>query len=453
MKKILVLIVLCGVALWAARPVTARFCADIVMDDDEHLKFDLRLLNNVVPDSKWKLPDSLPCGSVGWKNSIAFTYGSREFILTGRASDISEHFSCKLCADDKRLQKKATFKPYIDELHYSYYKRYDEEKKSVDQKSLENLYGKKMKAVWNGAYSCYCPSYELPKWSTSLDIVIEGECPPVEENVVDSTSKGGSGGCSVDDSLENDEGEFVAFGQLSSLSKTLKNSPVDSTPAEGLFACYRSYASEYNHPVEAYASFKPMNMVDDPKGSEESLECFEVNGERFLVYGTNVPGMFYSTSVSNGRYYGGNCYLSKGDFKKMETVEKPFYTCGYGNTSSRGCKAVPHGMDVVVNMDMKYEGWNRKDLWFYAELMNAENVDAFITKIEYHNEKKELLPRNITAKAIVAIGDDAARKTAGMAFYNKTKKVKYEKYARNHFSSLKEAIGACKNFQFESFIK
>lgn len=452
MKKILVLIVLCGVALWAARPVTARFCADIVMDDDEHLKFDLRLLNNVVPDSKWKLPDSLPCGSVGWKNSIAFTYGSREFILTGRASDISEHFSCKLCADDKRLQKKATFKPYIDELHYSYYKRYDEEKKSVDQKSLENLYGKKMKAVWNGAYSCTCPSYETPEWTTSLNVIIDGECSDSVLAALAIPSGSSNGNCSAGASL--DAGEEDSLGISWNLDEQeSEKEPEDPPPAKGLFACYRSYASEYNHPVEAYASFKPMNMVDDPKGSEESLECFEVNGERFLVYGTNVPGMFYSTSVSNGRYYGGNCYLSKGDFKKMETVEKPFYTCGYGNTSSRGCKAVPHGMDVVVNMDMKYEGWNRKDLWFYAELMNAENVDAFITKIEYHNEKKELLPRNITAKAIVAIGDDAARKTAGMAFYNKTKKVKYEKYARNHFSSLKEAIGACKNFQFESFIK
>lgn len=443
MKNILILIVLCWAALWAKGPNTAHFCVSHIRDDDSHFDFALRLQGSVSPDSKWKLPDSLPCGSVGWKNSIAFKHESREFVLTDSVGDASEMFSCKLCNDGSRLQKKATFKPYIDELHYSYYKRYDEEKKSVDQKSLENLYGKKMKAVWDGAYSCTCPSYETPEWSTSLDIVIEGECPPVEENVVDSTSKGGSGGCSVDDSLEDDEGEFVAFGQLSSLSKTLKNSPVDSTPAKGLFACYRSYASEYNHPVEAYASFKPMNMVDDPKGSEESLECFEVNGERYLVFGTNVPEMSYSTRVPD-RYYGDECYRADGDFKNMKLVETPFYSCGIKGTDFRGCKAVSHGSDVVVNMESKYEGFNRKDLWLYAELMDAEDVKDFMDKVYYRYEGKISLPQNITAGTIVSMGDEAARKTAGMAFYNKTKRVKYEKYGRNHFSSLKDAVKACR---------
>ena len=442
MKNILILIVLCWAALWAKGPNTAHFCVSHIRDDDSHFDFALRLQGSVSPDSKWKLPDSLPCGSVGWKNSIAFTYGSREFILTGRASDISEHFSCKLCADDKRLQKKTTFKPYIDELHYSYYKRYDEEKKSVDQKSLENLYGKKMKAVWDGAYSCTCPSYETPEWTTSLNVIIDGECSDSVLAALAISSGSSNGNCSAGASLDAGEEDSLGVAWNFDEQKSEKE-PMDPAPAKGLFACYRSYASEYNHPVEAYASFKPMNMVDDPKGSEESLECFEVNGERYLVFGTNVPEMSYSTRVPD-RYYGDECYRADGDFKNMKLVETPFYSCGTKGTDFRGCKAVSHGSDVVVNMESKYEGFNRKDLWLYAELMDAEDVDAFITKIEYHNEKKELLPRNITAKVIVSMGDESARKTAGMAFYNKTKRVKYEKYGRNHFSSLKDAVKACR---------
>lgn len=442
MKNILILIVLCGAALWAKAPATVRFCASHIRDDSSYFGFHLHLQGRVLPDSKWKLPDSLPCGSIGWKNSIAFTYGSREFILTGRASDISEHFSCKLCADDKRLQKKATFKPYIDELHYSYYKRYDEEKKSVDQKSLENLYGKKMKAVWNGAYSCTCPSYETPEWTTSLNVIIDGECSDSVLAALTIPSGSSNGNCSAGASL--DAGEEDSLGISWNLDEQeSEKEPEDPPPAKGLFACYRSYASEYNHPVEAYASFKPMNMVDEPMGTEESLECFEVNGERYLVFGTNVPEMSYSTRVPD-RYYGDECYRADGDFKNMKLVETPFYSCGIKGTDFRGCKAVSHGSDVVVNMESKYEGFNRKDLWLYAELMDAEDVKDFMDKVYYRYEGKISLPQNITAGTIVSMGDEAARKTAGMAFYNKTKRVKYEKYGRNHFSSLKDAVKACR---------
>lgn len=422
MKKILLLIVLCSAILWANGPTTVRFCALNVGENDSHISFYLHMLGDVLPDKKWNLPDSLPCGSVRWKNWLSFKHRGVEFELDESVLNPSERFSCKLCDGGNRLLRKPTFKSRIEDLRYSYYRSsYSQEKISIDKDFLKSLYGKTIKAVWEGAYSCFCPEYETPKWTTTLNMVVEGECP---SSVVTNSV----GTCS-DDNVADDEvaEEYVSnegFGDsVKSFVEgvlTRENSPKDPTPAEGLFACYYGNATKNYHPVNAYASFKPMIMADKAQGLEESLECFEDNGERFLVFGTNIPRMFYSTAELHKRGYKDECFVNKGNFDKMEEIEKPFYTCGYTKTDYRGCKAVSHGVDIVVNMDLKCEVWGQK----------------------------ALLPQNVTEQVLLNVGDDAAQKTAGMQFYKGRKKVKYEKYDRNHFKSLKEAVNACKVFDF-----
>jgi len=450
MKKILMLIVLCGIALWAKGPATARFCVRDISDDGSFFSFNLYLQGNVLPDKKWNFPDSLPCGSLRWKNKLSFEYGGTKFNLEGNESDLSERFSCKLCSDDKRLLKKPTFKSRIENLRFSY--SYSQEKNSIDKEFLESLYGKTVKATWDGAYSCYCPEYETPRWTATLNLIVEGECPSsmtvmaTEAFNEELQTEGGvaEGNCS-DESFDDDTG---GIGKDVFVWSNLPKGPGDPVPAEGLFACYSHFNSMFHHPVNAYASFKPMIMVDEARGLEESLECFEIKGERFLVFGTNVPGMSYSTGVPDEYGYDYRCFVSKGDFDKMEEVETPFYTCGKNKTDFTGCKAVPHGVDIVVNMDMTYEGWDRNDLWFYVKLMESEDIKSFVDYIRYDHWEKLSLPQNVTESVLRNIGDEAAQKTAGMWFYKGCKRVKYEKYDRNHLKSLKEAVESCKVFGF-----
>ena len=54
-----------------------------------------------------------------------------------------------------------------------------------------------------------------------------------------------------------------------------------------------------------------------------------------------------------------------------------------------------------------------------------------------------LLPANVSKKAVQKLGDEAARKTAGMAFYKGTRRAHYEKFSKGQLNSMKDALGKC----------
>ena len=137
------------------------------------------------------------------------------------------------------------------------------------------------------------------------------------------------------------------------------------------------------------------------------------------------------------------------DFKKKKLWEKSFYSCNRDESTSGGCKAVEHGLDFVMDANGNFIGWDRKALWLYLELKEANDIKAFYDALGNNILFKEiLLPANFSENTVQELGDDAARKTAGMAFYKGKKRVRYKRFKQNQFKSMKEAIDMCKKSKF-----
>lgn len=174
-----------------------------------------------------------------------------------------------------------------------------------------------------------CPSYESITLKTKLNVVIDGPCPPVEVSasekkteVVDTKTEVDS---TEDDSLDEDSLETVWEWRRNGYS-----SEEDMVLAEGVFPCYYNNANEKHHPVNSYGSTKRMNMVDKPEASGESLECFEVDGKRYLVFGSNVPNQFYSEDVHYGKFTRTYCYENFNGFKEMKNEKLRFILANMG---------------------------------------------------------------------------------------------------------------------------
>ena len=451
-RKCLSLLFVLSCSLFAKGASTAHFCVDYFERNDESYSLIVASTRGLLPDSKWKWPDSIACGDVFWENKLVLNYKDEEIVFNADYDTTSENLSCKICNSDDRLRKRGVFPPSIDFLKaHEYYSSFERENKSpIDSAFVRDLYGKKIKAEWNSALSCSCPSYRAPVLKTTLNIVIDGECPKkkpiaetqnaavenkpsVEDTVVEKTVE--------TDSL--DEGTWVSSECSSCLDKCVSDEE-EKLPemAAGMFPCYWEDATRENHQVHFYGSSKQMNMADKPEGLVENMECFDVNGERFLVFGTNVPKQYYS-ELKRGYWFLPSCYESVNDFEKMKPREKPFYFCEK-ESAPGGCKAVAHGIDIVFDVNGKFSGWDRKVLWLYAKLMKSGDAYSFMRDVRYGDLNKVLLPANMSEKVLIEIGNDAAQKTAGMAFYRGTQKVGYEKFSRKQLTSLKEALGKCK---------
>ena len=439
-------------SLFAKGVPTAHFCVDYFERNDENYNLIVASTRGLLPDSKWKWPDSIACGDVFWENKLVLNYKDEEIVFDADYDTTSEHFSCKICNSDGRLRKRKVFPPSIDFLNaHKYYPSFRKDNKSpIDSVFVRGLYGKKIKAEWNSALSCSCPSYSAPVLKTTLNIVIDGECPkkkPIEETQNATVENKPAAGESVaEESVEADsldEETSVSSGCSSCLDKCTSDEE-EKLPemAVGMFPCYWEDATREKHQVGFYGSTKQMNMADKPEGLVENMECFDVNGERFLVFGTNVPKQFYSEQ-KRGYWSLPSCYESVNDFEKMVVREKPFYFCK-DKSAPEGCKAVAHGIDIVFDVSGKFSGWDREALWLYAKLMESSDAYSFMHDVRYGELNKVLLPANVMGKVLLKLGDDAAQKTAGMAFYRGTQKVSYEKFSRKQLTSLKDALGKCK---------
>ena len=128
----------------------------------------------------------------------------------------------------------------------------------------------------------------------------------------------------------------------------------------------------------------------------------------------------------------------------MKKRDTPFYSCEKEMSSPKGCKAKEHGLDFVMNEKGEFNGWDRKALWLYARLREAKDAVSFMDSLKYGELEKEiLLPANISKKTVQKLGDEAARKTAGMSFYEGTRRARYEKFGKNQLNSMKDALDKC----------
>ena len=439
-------------SLFAKGASTAHFCIDYFERNDENYNLIVASTRGLLPDSKWKWPDSIACGNVFWENKLVLNYNDEEIVFDADYDTTSESLSCKICNSNDRLQKRGVFPPSIDFLNaHKYYSSFERKNKSpIDSAFVKGLYGKKIKAEWSSALSCSCPSYRAPVLKTTLNIVIDGECPknkPIAKvQKATSEKEPAAGESAAEESVEADsldEETSVSSGCSSCLDKCTSDEE-EKLPelAAGMFPCYWEDATREKHQVGFYGSTKQMNMADKPEGLVENMECFDVSGERFLVFGTNVPKQFYSEQ-KRGYWSLPSCYEGVNDFEKMVVREKPFYFCK-DKSAPEGCKAVAHGIDIVFDVSGKFSGWDRKALWLYAKLMESSDAYSFMHDVRDGELNKVLLPANVSEKVLTEIGNDAAQKTAGMAFYRGTQKVGYEKFIRKQLTSLKDALGKCK---------
>lgn len=298
----------------------------------------------------------------------------------------------------------------------------------VDSAFIRELYGKKIKAEWESGLFCVCPYYSPALFKTELDVVIDGPCSPT----MDSTTW----------ELKQDESDW----RCTAKDKSSGPSQEEAALPDGMMPCFFSYREKKWAEPLYYVSTKRMNMVGKPEGLDENLECFDVNGERLVVFGSNVPDQTYNEVKGP---LGGDCYANFSDFNKKKLWEKSFYSCNRDESTSGGCKAVEHGLDFVMDANGNFIGWDRKALWLYLELKEANDVQAFYEALGNNILFKEtLLPANFSENTVQELGDDAARKTAGMAFYKGKKRVRYKRFKQNQLKSMKDAIDMCKTSKF-----
>lgn len=392
---------------WAKVPPTAHFCVQHFLKSENNYEMVIRPVGEIVADRKW--PDSLACGNVFWKNSFALDYKGERIEFKGDYRDVLKGSVCKICTDEARLQNSVVPAPSMDKMSaYEYYTSREiseKNKRPIEKSFVEELYGKKLKVEWESSLSCTCPRYEVSTMKIKLNVVIDGECARAAADSVRNDEEN-VGGCSC------------FGGEKCALGVDGKETKKDTVLAPGMFPCY-SFYSTYEHPkVNYYGSSKVMNMDGRPEGRGVSLGCFNIRGENYLVLGSNVPNQIH-TAFDDEDY--NHCYDSVKNLKQRKRLETPFYSCRGSKSSPKGCLPKENGIDFVFDSKGKFTG---------REYDEGEMKDV-------------LLPANVSEKTLAEIGDDAARKTAGMAFYCGDTRVGYKKFGRNQLHSLKDALDEC----------
>lgn len=395
--------------LFAEETSTAHFCVQDFQRriDDNYIK--IQSVGDVVLVKNREWLDTLVCGNIIWKNKFVLEYKGESFEFKGDYNTVPNKSICKFCTDEERLRRKAVPAPSMSELlAYKYYSEDEisEEKGHPLHKSfIEELYGKKFSVEWNSVLSCSCPLYGVSDFKTQLDVVIDGDCATNSSKKKPQVNSECSGKCTSDQKKKDAQPKK------------------DTVLAPGMFPCY-SFYSTYEHPeVKYYGSSKVMNMDGRPEGRGTSLGCFNIRGKNYLVLGSNVPSQIHTAFDDDDYNY---CYDSVKNLKQKKRLETPFYSCG-SNSSPKGCLPKEKGIDFVFDSKGKYTGWGYYTSWEYD---GGEMKDV-------------LLPANVSEKTLAEIGNEAAQKTAGMAFYCGGTRVGYKKFGRNQLHSLKDALDEC----------
>jgi hypothetical protein len=206
--------------------------------------------------------------------------------------------------------------------------------------------------------------------------------------------------------------------------------------------------------IQNYASKKTLPVHGKSSGIDESLECYHVDGKSYINFGTDLPAETYYRQFPDKTF--AKCYTDSTNCNYSDTtapqLTTPFYLCKKFNLKEGGCEPTEHGIDFIIGESLQFEGWNRNGMHYFFRQKN-EGIDEFINQLFYFDppsqEYREILPEGISNKDIGRMGDEAARKTPGMFFYDGLTKVGYEKFEKPMFKNLKEAMQHCKEHRFK----
>ena len=430
MKKIaLLLCCFLAVSVSAKKPV--QFC--VSFEDEEHYRLLLvdESPTDFTPAKKTgTIPDSIVCNEPFWAYTFWPSFEGdkrsnfqRRDYDRGKIDDLNKRCSEKdLLANAKKATPILEWNSNtIDGAVYH---------KENARKFVQKFYKKTFTGYWMADLACTCPHFEMAHHASTFKAKIVGECEPdfkKELRVVPET-------------IPKD----TIIPERYRKPKPIANP--DWIP------CYTKDYINGGCRIENYVSFKPLPVHGKTSGTDESLECFRVDGKSYINFATNLPAESYEweSYMIRSKCYTDSTNCSYGDSTAPQ-LTTPFYSCKKFNLKEGGCEPLEHGIDFIVGENLQFEGWNRKGMRYFFRMKN-EGIDEFIYGLNCLNppslQYREILPAGVSGKDVSRMGDEAARMTPGMFFYDGLTKVGYEKFEKPMFKNLKEAMRHCREHRF-----
>jgi hypothetical protein len=415
---------------FAKTPV--QFC--VSFEDEDHYR--LLLLDETptdfTPSKKIeRAPDSISCNAPFWAYSFWPSFeGDKRSNFRRRDYDRGELGDLNKQCNEKNLSastKKAT--PPLEwntsTIDGSIYH------KENARKFIQKFYNKTFTGYWMADLACTCPHFEKSHYASTIKAKIVGECKPDFKKELRTVPK----------AIPKD----TAVREWERKPAPIANP--DWIP------CYTKDYFNGGCKIQNYASKKTLPVHGKSSGIDESLECYRVDGQSYINFGTDLPAETYNKPSSYRTF--AKCYTDSTNCNYSDStapqLTAPFYICEKFNLKEGGCEPMEHGIDFIIGENLQFEGWNRKGMQYFFRQKNRD-IDEFIDYLFYFDppsqEYREILPEGISGKDIVRMGDEAARKTPGMFFYDGLTKVGYEKFERPMFKNLKEAMQHCKEHRF-----
>lgn len=376
-------------------------------------------------------PDSISCNAPFWAYSFWPSFEGdkrsnfrRRDYDRGELSDLNKQCNEKsLSASSKKTTPSLEWNTStIDGSIYH---------KENARKFIQKLYKKTFTGYWMADLACTCPHFEKSHYASTIKAKIVGECKPDFKKELRTVPK----------AIPKD----TAVREWERKPAPIANP--DWIP------CYTKDYFNGGCKIQNYASKKTLPVHGKSSGIDESLECYHVDGKSYINFGTDLPAETYNKPSSYKTF--AKCYTDSTNCNYKDStapqLTAPFYICEKFNLKDGGCEPMEHGIDFIIGENLQFEGWNRKGMQYFFRQKNRD-IDEFIDYLFYFDppsqEYREILPEGISSKDIVRMGDEAARKTPGMFFYDNLTKVGYEKFERPMFKNLKEAMQHCKEHKF-----
>lgn len=431
MRKI-VLLLCCfwTIASFAKTPV--QFC--VSFEDEEHYR--LLLLDEIptdfTPSKKIEsAPDSIFCDTPFWAYTFWPSFeGDKRSNFRRSDYDRGELDNLdKQCNEKSLLASPPKAAPPLEwntgTIDGSIY-----HKKNA-RKFIQKFYKKTFTGYWMADLACICPHFEIAHHASTIKAKIVGECKPDFKKELRTVPK----------AIPKD----TAVREWERKPAPIANP--DWIP------CYTKDYFNGGCKIQNYASKKKLPVHGKSSGIDESLECYHVDGKSYINFGTDLPAETYNKPSSYKTF--AKCYTDSTNCNYKDStapqLTTPFYICEKFNLKDGGCEPMEHGIDFIIGENLQFEGWNRKGMQYFFRQKNRD-IDEFIDYLFYFDppsqEYREILPEGISNKDIGRMGDEAARKTPGMFFYDGLTKVGYEKFEKPMFKNLKEAMQHCKERKF-----
>jgi len=415
---------------WGKGPV--KFCASF--EDRDHYRLLLVDELDSLPDiqSDAQIHSEVVCDNPFWVHSFwpgfegfKRTNFSRYNYDLGNPKDLDRQCQEKILATPDSLKKKNA--PRLEwNLKFIEAPLYE---RRFAKDFLRPFYNKIFTGYWMADLVCVCPHFEVGHQSRNIKAKLVGECKldfKKEMRVIPPDYK--------PQYFEDEDYEEEVPARIEN---------PDWIP------CYeRNWSKNNQCKIVNYASQKTLPVHGKISAIDESLECHKIDGKYYLNYATNIPRVSLGTWIDYRRCYTDSVQCNGDDAPVLKT---PFYSCEKFNLKDGGCETVTHGLDVVVDENLRYEGWKRDGMIFFFDMKSSTNLENFLESIFFTHggvlEKayRELLPEGVSEKEILRLGDEASSKASGMFFYDGSVKVRYEKFEKPKFKMLKDAMNYCKN--------